>query len=115
MRRFYGLVADRTGEGFDPVEAARLEVEWWRAHRELQHDPGPEDHQALVAALTALYSYVYSVPPEDVQAPAKQRALAMVHSDRWVSEGCDPASPLIADERAALVRSYTGLRNAVSG
>jgi hypothetical protein len=28
----------------------------------------------------------------------------MVHSDRWVDEGCDPVSSLIGDERAALVR-----------
>jgi hypothetical protein len=38
----------------------------------------------------------------------------MVHSDRWVAEGCDPQSPLITEERAALVRSYEALRGAVS-
>jgi hypothetical protein len=37
----------------------------------------------------------------------------MVHSDRWVDEGRDPASPLIAEERAALVRSYEALSAAV--
>jgi hypothetical protein len=114
MRRFYRLVADRSGEDLDPVEAARLEVEWWRAHRELQHDSGPEDDRELVAALTALYAYVYSAPPESVRIAAEQRALAMVHSDRWVAKGCDPSSPLIAEERAALIRSYEALRDAVS-
>ena len=38
----------------------------------------------------------------------------MIHSDRWVDEGCDPASALIAEERAALVHSYEALREAVS-
>jgi hypothetical protein len=37
----------------------------------------------------------------------------MDDSDRWVREGCDPASPLVAQERAALVRSYAGLLAAV--
>jgi hypothetical protein len=37
----------------------------------------------------------------------------MEHSDRWVKEGCDPTSPLIDDERAALVRSWAALLAAV--
>ena len=40
MTKFYALAA-MGGHGFDPVKAARLEVEWWRVHRALQHeDPG---------------------------------------------------------------------------
>ncbi|HEY7267407.1 MAG TPA: hypothetical protein VH501_06905 [Solirubrobacterales bacterium] len=113
MRRFYELVRDRSGEDFDPTEAARLEVEWWRAHRELQHDGDRVDVRELVGALRSLYAYVYSVPPEEVRVAAEQRALAMIHSDRWVDQGCDPASPLIAEERAALVRSYGELLEAV--
>jgi hypothetical protein len=113
MRRFYRLVAERSGEDFDPAEAARLQVEWWRAHRELQRNGGPGNDQELVAALAALYSYVYSVPKDEVRVAAEQRARAMIHSDRWVDEGSDPASPLIGEERAALVRSYEALREAV--
>jgi hypothetical protein len=60
MRRFYRLVGARSGEDFDPTEAARLEVEWWRAHRELQHDREPGEDGELVEALEALYSHVYS-------------------------------------------------------
>ena len=37
----------------------------------------------------------------------------MLHSGRWIEEGCDPRSPLIAEERAALVRSYQSLLAAV--
>jgi len=114
MRRFYRLVVDRSGEGFDPTEAARLEVDWWRAHRELQHDRRRGEDGELVDALEALYSHVYAVPRENVRIAAEQRALAMVHSDRWVDEGCDPVSSLIGDERAALVRSYEALRSAVA-
>jgi hypothetical protein len=64
MRRFYELVADRSREDFDPSEAARLEVEWWRAHRQLQHDEDGVEDRELVESLAALYSYVYSVPRE---------------------------------------------------
>src|SRR3954453_6389501 len=43
--------------------------------------------------------------PEKRQA-AELRAEAMDVSDRWVEAGCDPADPMLAEERALLVRSY---------
>ena len=113
MRRFYALVANHHGETFDPARAAELEVEWWRVHREHQHEGSAPDRQALVDALAALYGYVYSVREDDVRLAAEQRALAMDHSDRWVAEGRGPGSPLIDQERAALVRSYAGLLAAI--
>lgn len=113
MERFYRMVAAREGESFDPTEAARREVEWWRAHRVLQHDRAEGDDRPLVKALTELYSYVYSVPSESVEDAARERAHAMLHSDRWIDEGCDPASPLIEEERTALIRSYEALLAAV--
>ena len=71
------------------------------------------DDEELVDALVGLYTYVYSVPPESVETAARERARAMLHSDRWIDEGRDPGSPLIAEERAALVRSYQSLLEAV--
>jgi hypothetical protein len=41
------------------------------------------------------------------------RVQAMDLSDRWVREGCPPDSPLLALERAALVRAYSALLAAV--
>jgi hypothetical protein len=113
MERFYRLLAKRHGEPIDPVRASELEVDWWRVHREHQHGNPNRDERQLVAALAALYSYVYRVPEADVTAAAEQRALAMRYSDQWVVEGRDLASPLIAQERAALVRSYAALLAAV--
>jgi hypothetical protein len=109
MERFYRLVAGHHGESFDPRRASELEVEWWRVHRVHQREDTDEDESTLVAALTALYSYVYGVGQADVTVAAEQRALAMRYSDQWVEEGCNMASPLIAQERSALVRSYAGL------
>jgi hypothetical protein len=113
MERFYRLVVASEGEDFDPVEAARREVEWWRAHRELQYDDGEVDERPLVDALIQLYTYVYSVPEESVETAARERARAMVYSDRWVEEGRDLESSLIGEERLALVRSYESLLAAV--
>jgi hypothetical protein len=113
MERFYRLVARRRAERFDPAKAAELEVEWWRVHREHQHEGSSEDRHSLVAALAALYGYVYGVSEAEVHIAAEQRALAMDHSDRWVKEGCNLDSPLVAEERAALIRSYSGLLAAV--
>ena len=74
MRRFYAMVARRHGESFDPGEAARLEVEWWRVHRELPHQrrEGMERAAAwtprsepLSEAIAALYAHVYGVGPAE--------------------------------------------------
>ena len=115
MRRFYALVANHHGESIDVGEAARLEVEWWRAHRELQRGRGRDDveERPLVDALAALYAHVYGVARADVQLAAAQRALAMRHSDAWVAAGCPQDSVLVEQERAALVRSYAALLAAV--
>jgi hypothetical protein len=110
MERFYRLVSQRYHERFDPARAAVLEVDWWRIHREHQHTDGDGDGDgALVDALCALYAYVYGVPQPSLRLAAEQRTLAMRYSDRWVAEGCDLASPLIGEERTALVRSYAAL------
>jgi len=120
MREFYALVARRHGEGFDVAEAARLEVEWWRLHRELgdrrREEAGdrldPEE-RGLSEAIADLYAHVYGVERERVRQAADLRTLAMRHSDRWVVDGRDPASPLIARERGELILSYSSLRAAV--
>jgi hypothetical protein len=113
MTRFYGLVKAAHAEPFDPREAARLEVDWWRAHREDQHGGLPESAEALILALRDLYAYSYGAEPDAVRLAAELRAEAMDVSDRWVADGCDPADPQLARERALLVRSYAALLAAV--
>jgi hypothetical protein len=55
MQRFYTMVTRHLGLSLDPVQAARLEVEWWRLHRARQHDPNVSEVD-LVQALVDLYS-----------------------------------------------------------
>jgi hypothetical protein len=112
MRRFYAMVARDQGVDLDPLRAAELEVEWWRLHREHQHDADVST-DALVQSLVDLYSYVYDEPPETVRDAARFRVEAMDHSDAWVVNGCGLADPLLAAERRALVASYSALRRAV--
>jgi hypothetical protein len=113
MTRFYRLLAASESASIDPVRAARLEVEWWRAHREAQHDGRADSADALIVALCDLYAYVYSADPSDVRRAAALRAEAMEVSDRWVAAGSDPGDPMLARERALLVRSYAALLAAV--
>lgn len=126
MERFYRLVARSAGETLDAAEAARLEVAWWHAHRRTQHgepatvgggDRGSDDgwvrRQALVDAVADLYAFLYAAPLDLVRPAAAERAEAMRISDQWVSQGCSLTSPLVAAERAALVRSYAALLAAV--
>jgi hypothetical protein len=112
MRRFYTLVERSSDLGLDPAEAARREVAWWHVHRvhQREHDLTEDD---LVAALVDLYSYVYRADPTAVRPAAMLRVLAMRLSDEWMESGCDRASPLLRDERRALVASYAALREAV--
>jgi len=112
MARFYAMVARRYGERIDVGRASVLEVQWWRVHRNHQHEEGLSE-EALVDALGALYAYVYSVPEHAVRSAARERAFALRYSDQWVNEGCETGSPLVAEARAALVRSYAALLSAV--
>jgi len=112
MERFYALVFRVHRIDLDPKVAARLEVDWWQAHRQAQHDPSVESAD-LVDALTSLYAYVYGVPGPDLIEAARLRAEAMRISDAWVAAGCAPASQALADEADLLVRSYGSLLTAV--
>jgi hypothetical protein len=113
MRRFYSLVAKSADLDIDPAHAARLEVEWWRLHREHQRR-GAEEVSQLEAALVALYSYVYGAEPSTMQDAARWRVRAMDISDQWVAAGRDPDHPLLMEERRSLVASYGALRDAVA-
>jgi hypothetical protein len=112
MRRFYALIRLAYGEPSNPAKAAELEVEWWRVHREVQHETGSTLDE-LVDALTRLYCYLFGEPEEAIRPAAVHRAAAMGLSDQWVKQGCQPDSPLLPLEHAALVRSYSALLVAV--
>jgi hypothetical protein len=114
MRRFYALVRLSYGEPASPAEAAALEVDWWRVHREDQYSTAPRGPgDQLVESVTRLYCYLYGEPGAEVRPAAVHRARAMDLSDQWVAEGCLPDSPLLPLEHAALVRGYAALLAAV--
>jgi hypothetical protein len=112
MASFYRVLRSSENADFDPVRAAELEVEWWRAHRENQYGTA-DGRAALIDALRDLYAYTYRAAPADVRHAAELRAEAMDVSDRWITAGKDPEDPMLAEERALLVRSYAALLAAV--
>jgi hypothetical protein len=95
----------------DPKIAAELEVAWWRAHRQQQHD-ARYGEDALVASLIRLYCYLYQANRDDVRRAAELRVEAMALSDAWVVAGCQLDDPTLARERLALVASFSALREA---
>lgn len=107
MRRFYGLIKKIHHLDLDVEKAARLEVNWWVVHRRLF---GQTENNELIEALTNLYITAFQAEPEQARTAAYHRAQAMVYSDRWVNEGKIDGSPLLAQEEAELVKSYTALR-----
>jgi len=113
MTSFYELLKESENSAIDPRHAAELEVEWWRAHRDAQHAERGGSQAGLVEALADLYAYTYRQEKDEVRPAAQFRADAMELSDRWVSAGSDPENPLLAEERALLVRSYAALLAAV--
>jgi hypothetical protein len=113
MGKFYALAGGGTDTTFDPHEAARLEVEWWRVHRALQHG-GAGDTAELGTAVAALYAYTYDRPIDDVRDSGALRAEAMRICDEWVGAGCDLGDPRLPEMRRFLLRSYRSLKSAVA-
>ena len=111
MERFYALVAATGGVSIDAAHAARLEVGWWHVHRQRQHGRLADDRQ-LESALADLYAYAYGVPRDAMLEAARWRVRAMDLSDQWVTDGRRRDDPVLRQERRALVRSYTALRDA---
>lgn len=111
MRRFYSLIKNAHHAEYDVAEVARLEVNWWVVHRRLF---GKSDNPELIDAVADLYAATFRVPKDKLGDAARHRALAMVHSDRWVNEGRVIDSPLLVQEEEELFQSYKALRDAVA-
>ncbi len=110
MGRFFEFLKQIFNRDYDAAVVARLEVNWWVVHRRFA---GQSDTSELVRALMMAYAAEYGVEPAAVREAAYYRAQAMLHSDRWVDEGCDITSPLLAQEEEELHRSYTALHAAI--
>ena len=111
MARFYRMAKQAGRLNVDPQVAAELEVAWWQAHRQQQHDAQYGD-DVLVASLIRLYCYLYRANPDDVRRAAQLRVEAMRLSDAWVVAGCHLDDLTLARERLALVASFAALREA---
>ena len=78
LERYYHGIRAVSTVAFDPARTARLELEWWIVHREVDDHPAGD----LEAALADLAAELYRVPGERLWAHASRRAEAMTIRDR---------------------------------
>ena len=91
MRRFYALVRLTYGEPSNPAKAAELEIDWWRVHRELQHEPGPTQDELVerCSGSTATCTATPRKPPPGRGVPRQ----AMELSDSGSRRAASPTAP----------------------
>jgi hypothetical protein len=109
LTRFYRLLAGYRGLHFNPAHAARLELEWWRVHRDAQSG-SPEARDQRVNALAALYGCVFGADAAATHRAAELKLAAVEYSDQWVAAGRRRLDPLLDAERRSFVESYAALR-----
>ena len=80
LERYYAAILAVSQTPFDAAEAARLELEWWIAHREAAEADHARDH--LQQSLAALAAELYQVPAGRLGVHAERRAEAMTIRDR---------------------------------
>ncbi|QRM35370.1 hypothetical protein [Microvirga sp. VF16] len=101
----FAVIRQATHARFDPVEAARLELDWWQARRE---NVGVAGYASLIAAATA---YVYEIAPGSLAAYARLRAEAMDLRDTRADRIREDDWQTIADR---LMRAYQALHAATA-
>jgi hypothetical protein len=111
MRQFFAFINRVHHENLDIDKMAKLEIEWWKVHRELFANP---DNERLVDVLARYWAEAYHVPVDRVREAARLRALGMLYSDQWVRSGKAASSPLLDKEESALLESYVTLKKAVT-
>lgn len=110
MRRFFQLLNRVHGLSIDVDRAAKIELDWWIAHRRLFANA---DNEGLVEALAQAAAITYGIEPERVRQAAYHRAQGMLHSDLWVNAGKAPDDPRLAQEEEELYQGYAALRQAL--
>lgn len=109
LERFFAEIRDASSVPFDAPSVARLELEWWIAHRERERrQPGE-----LEAALADTAAVMYNLPAERMREHARLRAEAMAIRDRRAAEGGVTAEDWQRIE-ALLLESWRSLHGAVN-
>ena len=105
---YYRLLASATPGGFDAEEAARLELDWWRARREAVR---PGKYGVTVARVAAI---TYGKPVDDpsLLLSGIGRAEAMAYRD---ARGQAMTDPDWSEIECRLRRAYRSLQAAVAG
>jgi hypothetical protein len=83
LERYFDAICRIGRCGAPSRRLARLELEWWVAHREREEDGGA----ALIGGLAAAAAALYGVDAEEVGAYAQARAAAMLQRDAGAETG----------------------------
>jgi len=116
LEHFYAIVQAGSDTSFVPQTAARLELDWWVAHRERARPEREEfelHDRRLEDALAALQAHIYGIPAPRLAEHARARSDAMLERDAKAAAGGVRADDWVAIE-GLLDRSWTALRSEIN-
>jgi hypothetical protein len=103
---YYALLHDRSGENFDPEQAARLELDWWQLRRE---NATPEKYGGVVAQVA---EELFKVHNEHIDKSAQLRAEMMHYRDERRDGRMQPEDWDHIEQN--LIESYRELKSGVA-
>lgn len=106
LERYYAVLLNNSGEGFDAKVAAREEFEWWQLRRE---NRGWRDYAPNVARVTAT---IYGLSESDALPSARLRAEMMARRDAKREHG--PTERDWREIEAGLVMSWSEVKALVA-
>lgn len=111
LKKFYATAKANPNLGYDPEQAAELELRYWIVHRQLV---GNRDKSGMVQALAELHRALFRLPLAKVQRSAELRSAAAEAVDRITGR----TSTDIAQDwhmiRQYLTQAYTEIRQALA-
>ena len=113
MRRFYQLLRKSERRASTPRAPPSWRSSGGACTASTSTATADSTEGLIVALQRPVRLHLRGRPGRRARRPRALRAEAMDVSDRWVEAGSDPANPLLAQERALLVRSYASLLAAV--
>jgi len=111
LERYFAAIRQLGRLSCDPARVARLELEWWIAHRERARVGEAGLARAIADAAAALYG----VPAGALEPYARARAMAMLDRDAHAERRGRPTEEEWRSIESRLVEAFRALRAAVGG
>lgn len=105
--KYFTLLQEKSGEDFDPIKVAAIELDWWQIRRETN---APENYAPIVASVS---EELFGVSNPLIKKAAAQRARMMRYRDDRRAAGAMQASDWKLIE-TNLIESYADLKKGVA-